>query len=536
MKRTRARVLIFAATLCFCRSGFCQTRTVALSAQTAPGLSSTAPFSQFARAVLNDHGQVALVGTAGGVSGVWSEGAGSGLSLISNNQPTSSSGVKLSNFQRIVLNDRGQLAIEAGFTGGASPNVSGVGLWTSGINGPLDLVVREGQLASEHPNGAFLNDFLQNSFGASGSPPILNDAGQLGFRGLLRGPGINGSVNNDKGLWWDLGTGVTPVIFSRDTTTGLANGLDSIGFGQPVINNHGQMLVKVNLAPSGISQSLLLASPNGTLSTIASSSDGFSSIAAVTPGRLNDAGDVAFIASRAGSGRSIWVRQHAGSLGRIIRSQDFAPGGGGLTYDTLGDPIINSQGRIAFGGYLKGPGVVDVRDHFGIWATRSSQVEKIVLAGDTAPGLDNAVFGRLDPSFTFNRNGQIAFQGLAVLLGGQQRHGIWATNQFGELKLIASAGTQIDVDNGAGIDLRTVSIASMLVPDQGGTGNEDGLASAFNELGQLAFLATFTDGSRGVFVSNAVAVPEPAIAGQLIVVAFAFFLSRATSKAGGPGY
>ena len=43
----------------------------------------------------------------------------------------------------------------------------------------------------------------------------------------------------------------------------------------------------------------------------------------------------------------------------------------------------------------------------------------------------------------------------------------------------------------------------------GGSGNEDGLPSGFNERGQVAFYATFTDGSSGVFVSNVVAVPEP---------------------------
>ena len=36
-----------------------------------------------------------------------------------------------------------------------------------------------------------------------------------------------------------------------------------------------------------------------------------------------------------------------------------------------------------------------------------------------------------------------------------------------------------------------------------------GRTSGFNNLGQLAFAATFTDFSRGIFVSNRVAVPEP---------------------------
>jgi len=36
-----------------------------------------------------------------------------------------------------------------------------------------------------------------------------------------------------------------------------------------------------------------------------------------------------------------------------------------------------------------------------------------------------------------------------------------------------------------------------------------GRPSGFNNLGQFAFWARFTDGSSGIFVSNRVAVPEP---------------------------
>ncbi|MEZ6072461.1 MAG: PEP-CTERM sorting domain-containing protein [Pirellulales bacterium] len=42
------------------------------------------------------------------------------------------------------------------------------------------------------------------------------------------------------------------------------------------------------------------------------------------------------------------------------------------------------------------------------------------------------------------------------------------------------------------------------------SGNQDGRNSLFNDRGQVAFGATFTDGTSGIFVSNAVAVPEPA--------------------------
>lgn len=46
----------------------------------------------------------------------------------------------------------------------------------------------------------------------------------------------------------------------------------------------------------------------------------------------------------------------------------------------------------------------------------------------------------------------------------------------------------------------------------GGSGNQDGRSSGFNDLGQLVFSAIFSDGSSGIFVSDLVA--EQGIAGD----------------------
>jgi hypothetical protein len=44
------------------------------------------------------------------------------------------------------------------------------------------------------------------------------------------------------------------------------------------------------------------------------------------------------------------------------------------------------------------------------------------------------------------------------------------------------------------------------------TGNEDGRPSGFNDQGQLTFLAEFTDGTNGIFVSDMATLPEPSSA------------------------
>ena len=68
---------------------------------------------------------------------------------------------------------------------------------------------------------------------------------------------------------------------------------------------------------------------------------------------------------------------------------------------------------------------------------------------------------------------------------------IWATNLAGNLELIARTGNFLEVAPG---DSRVIS---------------DVQIGGFNNLGQVAFRAEFTDGTSGAFVSNLVAVPEP---------------------------
>ncbi len=70
------------------------------------------------------------------------------------------------------------------------------------------------------------------------------------------------------------------------------------------------------------------------------------------------------------------------------------------------------------------------------------------------------------------------------------------------MQLIARTSDLLELAPG---DFRTISFLGFV----SGTGNSDGRPSGFNNLGQLAFLASFTDGSSGIFVSNLVAVPEP---------------------------
>jgi hypothetical protein len=113
-----------------------------------------------------------------------------------------------------------------------------------------------------------------------------------------------------------------------------------------------------------------------------------------------------------------------------------------------------------------------------------------VFAGNAAYGLSRVL----------NSVGQVA--NTSPLAGpgvdSTNDHGLWATDRFGVQQLIVRKGDALEVAPG---DFRTVSDFSFV----GDTGNGNGWPSGFNNFGQLAFWASFTDGSQGVFVSNKVA-------------------------------
>ena len=68
------------------------------------------------------------------------------------------------------------------------------------------------------------------------------------------------------------------------------------------------------------------------------------------------------------------------------------------------------------------------------------------------------------------------------------------------VQLIAREGDPLPVAPG---DVRTISALNWIAE------HGNGRPRSFNNVGQLAFWASFTDGSQGVFISDAVMIPEP---------------------------
>ncbi|TWT77935.1 hypothetical protein Pla123a_17340 [Posidoniimonas polymericola] len=260
---------------------------------------------------------------------------------------------------------------------------------------------------------------------------------------------------------------------------------------------------------------------------------------------INDAGQVAFHTGVRLSTTpvdeyedfAIWATDSAGVLHPIAERSALAPGGGGLVFDYLFEPLISNHGDVVFAGDLRTSSPEQIFSNSGIWKGRVDEdLVPVALEGQQAPGLPTgAVFGDFGfaaevalegGSFEVNGSGRVAFTARlrispdADLELGNSPHGIWAEDLNGELQLIAHTGGTIDVDpDPAAVDERVIqSIWSL------GAINGNVSQQYFNDRGQILFTATFTDGTTGVFVSNLVAVPEPA--GLALIAAAAGLLRR----------
>ncbi len=508
-------------------------RTVAFSGVPAPGMGSQFLFSSFVDfPVLNNTGQTAFLGriTGAGVNasnnlGIWSEGGGDGLALIAregNAAPGTPSGVNFTGFAAPVLNNAGQTAFRGTFTGIRGDARNTRGIWSERRVSGLALVVRSGNEAPVTSSG--IN--FSNSFG----PHVFNDAGQTAFLGLISGTDVHGG--NNRGIWSEGGgNALTLVARSGNAAPDTSSGVSFSSFNSrrffsriPVFNNAGQTAFWGRLTGEGINflndsgiwlegveSGLALVARAGNAAPGTSSETHFSGFGSPV---LNDMGQTAFSGVLTGMGvdnsndRGIWSEGGSNGLTLVARAGNAAPDTtSGVNFFGFGTPVLNGAGQTAFLGSLTGL-EVDSTNNAGIWSEGGgSGLSLVARLGNEAPGTSSGVKFSSFTSLGINGLGQTAFVGRLTGMGvnGSNNTGLWAEDLSGVLTLIAREGDLLDVDDGPAADFRTIRDFDF----RGGTGNEDGRPSSFNDFGQLAFSATFTDGTSGVFVSNLVAVPEP---------------------------
>jgi hypothetical protein len=519
-------------------------RTVALSGQQAPGAPAGVLYSTFNSPVLNDRGQTAFLARLAGVGvttvnddGLWSEGTGTLNMVMRGGMPAPGTPVGV-NFSLVTdpeLNNAGNIAFRSVLTGtGVNANNS-QGYWST-TPGSLQLIARSGtQPPGTSGDAAFLN---MNQIS-------MNETGEVVFSATLRGTGI--SLFNDDGIWWQ-GSGPLALVVRQ---TGLAavapDGLTYTNIGKPAFNDAGVVAFfsgvegpgfdeVVNIALwRGHPDSRTLVLRTGMPAPGTESGVEFEDFSFGAPG-MNASGQLAFLASVAGPGvidvdsQGVWS-QGSGTLSLVARSGAQAPGAptGEVFYDFYSPSLvyINNAGHTTFYATLAtiAPDGTPTESGQGIWTDRSGSLEVVAVDGMSAPGMPPGVlFGNDMNSIVHNQLGQTAF--FASLTGtgidSTNDGGIWATGIDGELELLVREGQLLEVGPS---DLRIVG--SVFLWSDEGSGNSRN--TGFNDRGQIALRATFTDGTHGIFVSNLVAVPEPGTSRLCFLALSGICIRRRTS-------
>jgi hypothetical protein len=524
----------FIVALCLCgalgivEASAATVRTVALSGQPAPGTLDGVSFRAFSGRTLNinNAGQIGFQGSLAGsgvdstnVRGIWSEGSGS-LALVAragDHAPGTPSGVYFhSTFgadASHLLNDIGQTMFHAGLTGsdlnyGAGGNSEGIWLEESGS---VTLVARRGDQPPGTPAGVRFDSWLPYY-------PLLNNAGHVAFKSQQHPSSVN-----FQGVWSTASGALAPVALSGSQAPGAANGESFSDFTSLVLNDAGKTAFRALLSGTGWgiwfeqSSGLSLAARSGDQAHSLPSGVSYSGSPSERVA-LNNAGQLAFHATLAGAGinstnnQAIWSGA-PGSFNVVVRTGDQAPGApnGANFLAFQRDFQFNNAGQVAVLADLVGSGVNSSNDT-GIWMGDSGGLSLVAREGEQAPGTPSGITFQLTSASSNLRSnplsndaGQTAF--FADLTGNgvdsTNSAGVWATDRAGELQLIARTGDLLQV---APDDFRTIS--SLLFRGDISSLNR-GRTRLLNNAGQIVFGATFTDGTSGVFVSNAVAVPEP---------------------------
>ena len=474
--------------------------------------------------VINNSGRVAFSATlevgAGVTSlddtGMWSDGSGA-LTLVGREgfaAPTGPAGALYRRLAYPVLNETGAVA----FGGAMREGVAGVtvddngAIWSSG-GGATAIVAREGSQAVGTAAGVEFATLID---------PTMNNSGQSAFRATLSGAGVTAA--NDEGVWSQKLGLLGLIARAGNAAPGTPAGVnfDRFTAGYPSINDAGNVSFRGILAGAGVTtanDSGLWVERGGAVALVAREGNQAAGLEAGTnygsfsEPVLNSAGQTAFVASLVGglNAKNVaFFAETANTPAVVVRKGDAAPGGpASSVFANFTSPLFNASNDFAFNATISGPNVL-TSNNDGVWSKLDGILKPIALEGSAAPGAAAGVLFSSFSELAMNANGQIAFLGTLTGAGVTAANdgGIWATTAAGELRLIAREGSPLAPDQSG--DVSALYFA-------GGSNNEDGQRSGFNDRGELAFMATLVGGSSRIAVSDVVVQSTADFNGDFLV-------------------
>ncbi|MEY2906116.1 MAG: hypothetical protein RLZZ408_587, partial [Verrucomicrobiota bacterium] len=122
---------------------------------------------------------------------------------------------------------------------------------------------------------------------------------------------------------------------------------------------------------------------------------------------------------------------------------------GNQTFQSLSAPLLNNAKDIAFTGALATGGNVTSSNANGIWTIDSNgSLTKIFRSGDSAPGVVGATFASFS-QLAFPANGGITFAATFAtgsgMVSGTNNQGVWSVSNSGATELVVRTGNSLSV-------------------------------------------------------------------------------------------
>lgn len=263
----------------------------------------------------------------------------------------------------------------------------------SNADGPLDIVAQSNTAAPDTDPGVSFDRFGE---------PSLDDAGRTMFAASLLGANVGG--DSDTGIWAERNGRVVKIAREGDAAPGVPGALyGPIGKQRLATNADGALAFRSSLL--GPDQEVT-------------------------------------------GHEAVWFRPANGPVTLVARTSQPTPqAGAGTVHRTIGSPTINIQGEIAFDGWVEGPGVTLENDAC-VWAGRAGALELIAREGSQAPGTDSGIYFTDFADVTISDAGRVAFVGWIDGPGVNPSNdeGIWATDANGDLRLVVRTGYRFDAN------------------------------------------------------------------------------------------
>jgi hypothetical protein len=488
-------------------------RTIATLNQQPPGTAPGVRYLDFGLPLLNNAGEAVFTARLRGPQvsvgvndvGAWSDIGGAGLQLvIRSGQAVGDQAGVYGSFNQPVISDDGRVFLRTQILSGSNP-FTGTIVVKQEVDSLQRVVTSGDAVPGANPPTQFIT--VDN--------PLPGRPDELFFSAQVRRPG----PRDRNEVWRHTPGGLEPIISEASRLPEMA--LDEI-FDSSFLhdaNASGAVVMETSLRnPQPVLESVyVLAQPGENLVQVAREGD-------VAPGAsqatfkdvrrlvINAENSVAFIGSLAGPGvgasndTGLWLKPPGEPLNLLLREGSAAIAVPGAKFADFHlapgsrDISMARGNKVFFQSQLTG---VDPSIGDSLWTIDGSgTLELIARAGNQVPDAPPGTLFTAFTSFAMNNAGRIAFQGsFSGAMGGS---GIWAQDLHGALRLLVQLGDVIALDDGAGATPRTVVSLDFLGSDQ-----SRNRQTAFNDRGELAFWAFFDDGTQGLFVSSAVAVPEP---------------------------